>query len=169
MHFLSLCSMKQVRGYFQNDSVFSIAAIFAIVGAFSFGCLAFLSLVINLDFAFHAPPLDSRIVGWSTLHQYPKQQESFYYIAGVVTIVSSTLGALVVWLWSAAVTASASRAALPHSPQGDIAYISSRHLSIMAYNQPLATFEGSIHSLVSASDYSAIPVVLSRYILDRHA
>jgi hypothetical protein len=106
-----IISLKQVRGYFQNDPVFNIAAIFAIIGAFSFGCLAFLALVINVDFAFHAPPLDSPIVGWSTIHQYPKQQESFYYIAGVVTVVGSTLIALLSWVWSAAALASVSRAA----------------------------------------------------------
>src|SRR5215472_1250956 len=101
MQILSLSSLKRIRDYLKYDPVFNIAAILAIVGAFSFGCLAFLSFVINIDVPFHVPPLDSPIVGWSTLHQYPKQQESFYYVAGVVTIVSSTLGALIVWLWSA--------------------------------------------------------------------
>jgi hypothetical protein len=113
MHFLSLCSTKRVRDYLQNDPVFDIAAIFAIVGAFSFGCLAFLSFVINVDIPFHTPPLDSPIVGWSALHHYPKQKESFYYIAGVVTVVGSTLVALLSWLWSAAAMASVSRA--PHA------------------------------------------------------
>ncbi len=69
----------------------------ACIGAFSLGCLVYLSLVMNAGFTFTKPSPDSEVVGWITLHGYAKQQEAFYYALGILSVAGTVVTVLCGW------------------------------------------------------------------------
>jgi hypothetical protein len=67
-----------------------------LVCSFCFACLAYTTLAANVTFHF-APPPAGPVVGWTTVNAYPKQQETFYYLAGVVFVPLVALGLTLAW------------------------------------------------------------------------
>jgi hypothetical protein len=75
-----------------------------VIGAFSLGCLSFLT-VVALPLSF-TPPSPSDGVGWITVHGYSKQKEIFYYVAGILTCGCLPVLLLIAWIRTSSALAS---------------------------------------------------------------
>ena len=68
-----------------------------LICSFCLACLVYTTFAANLQFHFAKPP-HGPIIGWATVHGYPKQQEIFYYVSAVAIIPSLALGITLAWL-----------------------------------------------------------------------
>src|SRR5436305_5035805 len=90
--------IETIRRQITGDPGMHAYLLMVCIGAFSLGCLVYISLVLNVGFTFSKPSADSEVVGWITMHQYPKQQEIFYYVLGILSIAATVVTALCGWV-----------------------------------------------------------------------
>ncbi len=88
--------MPAARAFLRDDRQL-IFLLFVLVGGFALGCLLTLAFVDAAPLGSLGTGGVSGVVGWVTVHHYPKRQEALYYAFGV--LLATALPFVAVWAW----------------------------------------------------------------------
>lgn len=70
----------------------------AVVFASSFTLSTILFIIISFHISFHFSGSSTTAINWLTVHKYPKQQDLFFFVFGIVFIFCTTMIGWLIWL-----------------------------------------------------------------------